>query len=210
MLTPEQKEHATELIEMGDKLEAVRYFQQTLQVDADQALLLAETLQQEIEAADTAEFKAMEQTIPASPTGLNVGKTVGSIFMGIGGVLIAIAAWLFYSNYTFQQRAVPVKVTVLSYETHQSRNDDGGSTTMYRPTFQYEFRGKTYTYESNGSSSSPEFNEGESVDALLDPEDPTEILIQSFMEQWFAIVLLSGMGIVFGGLGFVVNKQLGK
>jgi hypothetical protein len=135
---------------------------------------------------------------------------VGGIFMGIGGLLLGIALILLYSNYTFSKRALPIKCLVLSYETYQSRNDDGGSTTMYRPTFQYEFRGKTYTYESNSSSSSPEFQAGEMVDALIDPEEPTEILIESFMEQWFAIVLLGGMGTVFGGLGFLVFRQLGK
>lgn len=211
MLTPEQKQHVRELIDMGDKLEAVRYLQNTLNISADQALLLAEKLQQEIESEDETQFRAMAAELQQKhATGINVGKTVGGIFMGIGGLLLGIALILLYSNYTFSKRALPIKCLVLSYETYQSRNDDGGSTTMYRPTFQYEFRGKTYTYESNSSSSSPEFQAGETVDALIDPEEPTEILIASFMEQWFAIVLLGGMGTMFGGLGFLVFRQLGK
>jgi hypothetical protein len=56
-LTPEQKEHAIELIEMGEKLQAVRYFQETLNVSAEEALLLTEKLEEEIDGAVVEEIK---------------------------------------------------------------------------------------------------------------------------------------------------------
>jgi hypothetical protein len=211
MLTPEQKQHVIELIDMGDQLEAVRYLQNTLHISAEQAMVLAEKLQQEIETENEAAFRAKAAELQQKhSSGTNVGKTVGGIFMVIGIIFLVIAGLIVYFNYTFTQRAVTIKGKVLSYETYESRNDDGGSTTMYRLAFQYEYQGKTYTHVSSGASSSPEFQEGEELDIMVDPKDPDEILINSFMEQWFASVLLGGMGVVFGGLGFLVYKQLGK
>ena len=65
---------------------------------------------------------------------------------------------------------------------------------MYRPTFEYAFLGKTYTHESSTSSSSPEYEIEEEVDVLVDPDDPREILIDSFWERSFLSRLLGIIG----------------
>lgn len=210
MLTEEQKEHAIELISMGDKLEAVRYFQQTLGVNAEQALTLTEKLEQEIKVEDEAAFAELEKTMPDPNNGLNVGKLVGRIFMGVGGVMLVIVAFILYSNYSFSKRAEPIKVKVVEYRSYESRNDNGSYTTMFTPVYQYEYKGKPYTYVSTTSSSSQEFQAGEWVDALVDPQNPNEILVDSFMGKWFLPLLLGFMGILFGGIGFVVFRVLGK
>jgi hypothetical protein len=210
MLTPEQKEHAIELIEMGDKLEAVRYFQETLKVNADEALLLAEKLQQEIDAETEARFKSLEQMMPTPGKGLNVGRLVGGIFMGVGGIMLTIVAFVLYSNYNFSQRAETIKAKLIEYQSYESRNDNGSYTTMYTPVFKYEYKGQSYTHVSTTSSSSREFQIDEMVNVLVDPENPHEILVDSFMDKWFLPLLLGIMGIVFGGLGFIVFRALGK
>lgn len=210
MLTPEQKEHATELIEMGDKLEAVRYFQETLNVNADQALLLAEKLQEEIDGETAARFKELEQSMSTAGKGLNVGRLVGGIFMGVGGIMLTIVAFVLYSNYNFSQRAETIKAKLIDYQSYESRNDNGSSTTMYTPVFQYEYKGQSYTHISTTSSSSREFQIDQMVNVLVDPENPHEILVDSFMGKWFLPLLLGIMGMVFGGLGFIVYRALGK
>lgn len=210
MLTPEQKEHATELIEMGDKLEAVRYFQETLKINADQALLLAEKLQQEIDGETEARFKEMEKMMPAPGKGLNIGRLVGGIFMGVGGIMLFVVAGILYSNNKFAQRAEPIKAKLIEYRSYESRNDNGSYTTMYTPVFQYEYKGKPYTHVSTTSSSSQEFQLDEMVNVLVDPENPHEILVDSFMDKWFLPLLLGLMGVVFGGMGFIVFRVLGK
>lgn len=209
-LTPEQKEHAVGLIETGDKLEAVRYLQETLMVTAEQALVLTEKLEQEVEATPLLEeFKSLQEEASRKPA-TNVGRMVGIIFMSLGGIMLAVVIYLIQSNYQFAQRAIPVKGKVISFDSYESDDDDGGSTTMYRPTFQYEFQGKTYTHESSTSSSSPSYEIDEEVDVLVDPNDPTAILINSFWEKWFLPVLLGCMGIMFSGMGYMVYRVLGK
>lgn len=209
-LTPEQREHAEELIRMGEKLDAVRYFQNTLGITADQALVLAEKLEEEIESSPLLdEFKALQSEATRKP-GVNVGRLVGTIFMSVGGILLAVVVFLIVSNYKFSQRAILVKGKVIDYDSYVSTDDDGSSTTMFRPTFEYAYAGKTYTHVSSTSSSSPEYEISEMVDVLVDPDEPQEILIDNFWERWFLPVLLGFMGTMFAGMGYLVFRILGK
>lgn len=210
-LTPEQKEHAVELISMGDKLEAVRYFQLVLNIDAAQALTLAEKLQEEIEAEDDAALQDFEQQHTRLKTsGANVGRIVGALFMGIGMVMLAIVCYLIYSHQQFENRAKVVKATLTTYQSYNSRDNDGSSTTMYTPVFEYEFKGITHTHVSNTSSSSKDYEIGERVDMMVNPDAPQDVLIDSFMGKWFLPMLLGVMGAVFTGMGYLVYAVLGK
>jgi hypothetical protein len=208
-LTPEQKEHAIDLIEMGEKLEAVRYFQEVLNIDAEQALLLAEKLEQEVETGpDLQELRQTHEELKSS--GANVGRIVGLVFMGIGMVMLAVVFYLIYSHQQFEKKAVTVKGTVVEFQSYESRNKNNSSTTMYTPVFEYAFKGKKYTYVSTSSSNIKEYEVGEPLDILVDPENPSEVLVNSFMEKWFLPLLLGFMGALFSGLGYVVFAVLGK
>jgi hypothetical protein len=81
---------------------------------------------------------------------------------------------------------------------------------MYTPTFEYEFNGQSYTHVSSTSTSSKEFEIGQTISILVDPKDPQEILVNSFMEKWFVPLLLGGIGIVFTGMGYLVFRLLGR
>ncbi len=209
-LTPEQKEHAIELIEMGEKLEAVRYFQQVLHIDAEQALLLAETLEKEVEPESEIDMQEFHQRHEAMKrSGTKVGRLVGLIFMSIGMVLLAIAGYLIYAHQQFEKNAVTVKGTVVEFQSYISNNDNS-STTMYTPVFEYEYKGKKYTYVSTSGSNVKEYEVGERIDILVDPENPDDVLVNSFMEKWFVSVLLGFMGTLFTGLGYLAFAVLGK
>jgi cytoskeletal protein RodZ len=208
-LTPEQKEHAIDLIEMGEKLEAVRYFQEVLNIDAEQALLLAEKLEQEVEAGpDMQELSQKHEEIKRS--GANVGRLVGLIFMSIGMVMLVFVFYLLYTHQQFEKNAHTVNGTVVEFQSYESRNENSSSTTMYTPVFEYEFKGKKYTYVSTSSSNIKEYEVGEPLEILVDPENPSEVLVNSFMEKWFLPLLLGFMGALFTGLGYVALTVLGK
>jgi len=210
-LLSEQKEHAVQLIEMGDNLEAVRYLQQTLQITAEQALVLTEKLKEEVEASPLLdEFKAMQQELSQKPS-INLGRLVGSIFMSVGAIMLVVVAYLIVSNYQFTQRAKVVTGKVTNYDSYQSyHKDNSGSTTMYTPTFEYTFNGKIYSHKSTTSSSSKSFDIGESVEILVDPSDPHSILIHDFFDEWFLSILLGIMGTMFTGMGYLAYRILGK
>jgi cytoskeletal protein RodZ len=208
-LTPEQKEHAIELIEMGEKLEAVRYFQEVLNIDAEQALLLAEKLEQEVEAGPAMQ-ELHQKHEEMKRSGTNVGRLVGLIFMSIGMVMLAVVVYLLYAHQQFEKNALTVKGTVVEFQSYESRNNNSSSTTMYTPVFEYEFKGKKYTHVSTSSSNIKEFEVGEPLDILVDPENPAEVFVNSFMEKWFLPLLLGFMGALFTGLGYVAFAVLGK
>lgn len=208
-MTPEQKEHAIELIEMGNQLDAVRYLQETLDITSEQALILAEKLEEETESELEKEFKFMQDEMHQKPS-INIGRLVGGIFMGLGVIMLAIAAYFIVSNYKFSERAITVKGKVIDYDSYESRNDDGGSTTMFTPIFEYEFQSKTYTHKSSTSSSSQDYELDELVDVLVDPDNPKEILIDSFWEKWFVSVLLGFLGTLFTGMGYLAYRVFGK
>jgi len=208
-LTPEQKEHAIDLIEMGEKLEAVRYFQQTLQLDAEQALALTEKLEAEIEAGSDLDAEFETKVLDQQPAGANVGKLVGFVFMSIGIIMLSVVLYLIYSYQQFEKRAKVVKGNVTDYQTHISQSDNS-STTMYAPVFEYVYKGKTRTYVSTTSSNYKEYELGKSLDMFVDPEHPEEVLVNSFSEKWFLPMLLGFMGILFTGLGYLAYRMLDR
>lgn len=207
-LTPEQKEHAIDLIEMGEKLEAVRYFQQVLAIDAEQALLLAEKLEKEVEPElDQQEFQQKAEEMKRS--GAKVGRLVGLIFMSIGLVLLVVAGYFVYDHQQFEKTAVTVTGTVVDFHSYVSNNDNS-STTMYSPIFEYEYEGKKYTFESNSGSNVKAYDVGERIDILVNPENPADVLVNSFMEKWFVPALLGFLGTMFTGFGYVAFAVMGK
>jgi hypothetical protein len=48
------------------------------------------------------------------------------------------------------------------------------------------------------------------VDVLVDPEEPTEVLIDSFWMIWFVPILLGFLGTLFTGLGSLAYFLFGK
>ena len=216
MLSEEQKNKARELIEFGDKLEAVRYLQHQLSITADQALKLAEKLEEDLNNEGIAESEKLDEKLNelkkefGAKKQLNVGRLVGSIFMVVGSIMLAVAAYVTYANNQFSKRAIPVSGEVISYSSYESNDDDGGTTTMFTPTFSYTYNGKNYTHASNVSSSGQDYQIGEKVDVLVDPDDPTEVLIDSFWEKWLIVVILGFLGIMFAGMGYMVHVVLGK
>lgn len=212
-MTPEQKEEAASLIRMGEKLEAVRFLQETLNIDAEQALLLAEKLEEEEEKSDTSDLrKQLEKAKQemSSSKGFKMGVTVGLIFMSLGILMLAFGFYFFYDNYQFAKRAVPVVGHVVDYDSYYSTDDDGGGSTMYTPIYEYTYQGNKKTHASSVSSSGRDFDIGEEVEILVDPDDPNEILVNTFWDRYFAVVILGFLGSLFTGLGYMAYRLMGK
>ena len=202
-LTPEQKQHVIWLLQNGNKLEAVKYFKETLNIGLQDAHELTEKLQEEIGPSS----RSFGGTVKP---GSKIGRWVGLGFMFIGIIMLAAVAYIVISNNKFEQRATPAKGKVIDFTTHESSDDDGGSTTMFAPVFEYEYNGQTYQHTSSTSSSSPEYDVGEEVEVLVDPQNPYEVLVNTFWEKWFLSVVLGIMGTMFTGMGFIAYRLFGK
>lgn len=211
-MTLDQKEQALHLLRMGEKLEAVRYLQDVLKVNPEQALQLAEKLDEEEEKNENNDLRKRFNELKAkmeSPPSAKLPRTVGLIFMGIGIIMLASVVYLMYTDYHFTKKAASVTGEVLSYDSYYSSDSDGGGSTMYTPTFSYSYNGKEYTFTSSTSSSSPEFKIGEAVEILVDPDDPNNVLVNSFWERYLISVILGFLGAMFSGLGYMAFKIFG-
>jgi len=206
-LTSEQRAQIQQLMMESDELAVVRYLQNTFKLSAEESLLLAEKLKAEYEA----QTPSMPQHIfvrMRSGKAPNVGKIVGSVFLGFGLIMLTVVSYLIYSDFTFQQRAIPITGTLVDFETSYSTDDDGGSTLMYAGIYEYEYNGKKYKHYSNTSSSSPPGQTGEQVEVLLDPDDPSRVTINTFGERWTLVLILGILGTIFTVVGYFVRKAL--
>lgn len=209
-MTPEQKDHALFLIDAGDKLEAVRYLQQTLNVNAEQALALTEKLEEESGNNELLNrFNELKSKLGSKPS-TRFPRIVGLAFMSIGLIMLSAVAFLAYRDYQFSLRAIPVTGKVTANESYYSSDSDGGGTTMYTPTFEYSFNGAIHTHKSNVSSSEMDYSIGESVEILVNPDDPQQILVNEFWERWTLPLILGFLGLMFSGLGYMAYRLFGN
>jgi hypothetical protein len=206
-VTDEQKEHIEELIESGEKLEAIRYAQQTFGLDAEQAITMVERLEQHLETVVDAELEQSIKELKTSTS--NLPNIVGGIFSTIGLILIVLAAWFGYRSYSFLEIAVPVPGIVKEFkETREYDKEDRSEYTLFWPIVNYHFESKDYTWQSNVGSSSPSYEIGDQIPLLIDPAKPGQPEENSFFSNWFLPLLLGSVGLIFAGVGIVILRML--
>jgi hypothetical protein len=123
-------------------------------------------------------------------------KVFSIVFLLIGLTMLGIGGWLANQSRELLDTGerVSAKVTSMSSST-----DSEGDTT-YAPVYTYTYRGEQRTYTA-GVSSSSQPTIGESETLYVDPENPSSVKADSFMDMWFLPALLGGMGIVFTAIG---------
>lgn len=206
--TEEQKAEVEFLLESGDKLKAVRYIQEHFGLNADQAIAFAEQLEKQMDLDDHLELERTRHELTTSTSNLN--KVLFTIFGGIGAILLVIGLIIGWNSYRFLQVAQPVTGKIVDFTSYESIDkDDGTRTTMYTPTIEYTWNGKTSVVKHNISTSNQP-TIGEPIDLLIDPDEPTQPEEDSFFSNWFVTILMSAMGFVFLTVGIVIRRTFGK
>ena len=206
-LTPDQKKHVEDLLRQGDELAVVRYLQNNLGLSADEALKLTEKLDKTVEESPEVKMSQfMAQASARSMRDSNASKWVGGIFLFFGLVMLGVTSYIFYSNYTFAQTAVPVIGKVVDFDISYSTDDDGNTSTMYSGVFEYEYDGEMYRHTGEVASSSPDYDRGEEVEILIDPNNPNHALVNTFWDRWFVILIVGFFGVTFTGAGYMVLR----
>ena len=113
-------------------------------------------------------------------------------FGGVASLLLTIAAIIFYFNQRAANQYARIEGVVI-------RNEYKGG--MARPVIAYSWEGKDLTYTGNTYTSPPAFDENEKVELFVNPNDPSDIWINSFTERWLAMTIVGGLGLLF--LGFL-------
>ncbi len=121
-LTDEQQEELDVLINSGEKLEAIRYAQQTIGLDAESAISLVEKLEKQYEEEDEAAFATTVKEHEKSMS--NVPAIIGGIFGGIGVLLLVLGAYFGYRTQTFLETAVAIPGIVKEYRESEAYNSE--------------------------------------------------------------------------------------
>ncbi|MBL7859016.1 MAG: DUF3592 domain-containing protein [Cyclobacteriaceae bacterium] len=205
-ITDEQKEHLTFLLETGEQLEAVQYAQESLGLNAEQALAFVKRLEDEIKTQDELEFDAIR--VEHEKISTNLPRMLGMIFSTIGLILLGLGLFFGNREYNFGKRAERISGKVLAYEKVINYDSAGRPMTMFAPLIEYQLQGKTIQYHSTTSYSNPPYEVDELVPLLVDPAHPREPEIDSFFDRWFLTTLLSFIGLIFTAAGYVIMRFL--
>ena len=113
-------------------------------------------------------------------------------FGGVSILLLSISALLFYFDQRAANQFIKIEGTVI-----RNQFKDG----MARPVISYSWEGKDLTYADNTYTNPPAFERGEKVELFVNPNDPSDVWVNSFISRYLAMIIVGGIGLVF--LGFL-------
>ncbi|UII34008.1 DUF3592 domain-containing protein [Fulvivirga ulvae] len=177
-----QKQYIRGLLIKGRKIEAIKYLRTNFDLTLRDAKRLAELIDEDI-----ADDEYIRRPGPFSGGGVAI---LTIVFGLVGVIMLGVAIHLYTSNRSFVREAEQTVAIVVSNPS--------------QPVFEYEINGQIYTYYSNVESDPPSYSMGEEVPIYVNPSNPNDVLINTFMDRWFLISLLGGMGVIFLGVSMLV------
>lgn len=129
-------------------------------------------------------------------------RSFGLVFLGVGLLLLAIAAGSFLYGAWFRAQSQAVDGTVV--EVALRHYADGNA---YCPVIRYSVSGgRTHTHNSDICSWPSSYQVGERVRLFVNRSDPERVQLNDFFSIWFFPLLMGFIGAIFSGIGFWINK----
>lgn len=189
------------LVAAGEKIEAIKLLRKHHPVSLADAVPLVEWIAKNdptIPMPQAATVPGGEG--PASRRG-RAGNSMGWarwLFLGVGLILLGVAAWLYWSEVVFRREAVRVEAVVV---------DNLPSRRSFTPVFEYTWNGEKLRSESNFASAvngRPVYKVGEKVVVMVQAKEPERVHVDSWFGSWFACTVVGGIGVVFTIIGTCV------
>ena len=180
------KEEAIRLLRKGQRDQAKIVFQSRLQISSEEADRLIETL-----VSETA--KLSPPTLPARAihaTGCISAflLILSSLFGFIALTFIIFAGISYYMSNPFDNGAEATgKVISLEW------NDTGGAV----PVLEYDWQGQVKEAKGTIFYTPPQYEVGEDIPILINPENPDEIILNNFNERYEFTVIFGAVGAFF-------------
>ncbi len=173
------KTEVVRLLQNRRKLEAVKYVQNHLNIGLNEALMMVEEVEKEINP----NYKSF------NPTGClrRVAKGVGIIFGVVGIIFLGSGGITFY----FQSQSIDNSDLVTATVIEMQYLESGSA-----PVVEFEWKGEKRSYQSNTYSTTPDYQVNDTVSLYISREDPNEIVLNTFMERYALIVGLGVIGTV--------------
>ena len=130
---------------------------------------------------------------------INTGNNIFVVvFTGVGILLLTIAGIVYSYQYNIKSKAILTNAIVKELRPYGN---------AYAVVFGYYDDDVYIESESGSVSTSPGFDVGEKVQIWISDNDPYNILmINSFINRWLAIIILSSIGFLFCLFGLLIYK----
>lgn len=165
------------------------------------------------EAEFDAEFEKMNKEV-GQIKGPAVEKIILSVFTGISVLMLLIAGIASFSNIMKinREESAPGKVVDVISRREYINEQDRVTQDFFYPVIEYTSNdGKRHHVQLNEGSSSPEYEVGDDVTVLYNPEHPLEARIKSFGSSalmWILPGITGVLGIAFLGAVMAVRKLM--
>lgn len=136
----------------------------------------------------------MARLRPGSLVYFLIFAVVGALFAAIGSVI------LFSSVRERSLCTVNVPAKVIRMESRRSSGKRGTSIS-YAPVVEYTYNGETYVFISSVSSNPPKYHAGESVEVMINPDEP----VTAYIAGDSSLYLLCGICIAVGLISIVIG-----
>lgn len=133
-------------------------------------------------------------------------QTAGLIVMGVGiGCLVGCPIALVRTK-RFLARARETHGTVVALEESRSTSGNG---TAYYPVIHYQtHEGSQHEVTATVGGNPPDFQVGDSVAVLYDPENPETMRLDASLHIWFPSILLGVFGVIFTLMGYGMMNSI--
>lgn len=128
-------------------------------------------------------------------------KKILSIFLLVGLVLLGFSGYLAWNSYQLNRTGNIASGEIIDYQSHYSREDNA---TYYYPIIKFSPKqGEDVTIVSAIGSSSPDYQQGHSIDLLYSTDQPHKAIIYDFKSIWLESIIIGVMGSVFFLVGLI-------
>ena len=134
---------------------------------------------------------------PVNASATTVGALVMAFLLLVGGIFAGVGTILKKHDAKVRERCTDeVNALVTDYKT----NGNG----LRSPLYEYEYKGKTYTFHTNTYSTDPPYSKGDSAELLVNPDKPEEAFVPADETADFLSTLFQIMGFGVMGIGVIV------
>jgi len=177
-------------LHQGKKIEAIKFVRETLSISLLEAKDVVELAEKELKASGLYHPPTATRNSPVF---------IFSIFAFIGVIFLAVATGIYWKDYKNTKNSIstPGVVTKLNYQ--------GNGTA---PVVEYMWQGEKRIYSGDVFSSPSAFEVGETVEMLVNVDNPYVVVINQVTERYLLVIVFGFMGVVFafiGGLGMKLN-----
>ena len=176
------KEEVIRLLQENKKIEAVKRVKTDLNTGLKEAFVLVE----EVDKATNPNYRSVNLNAGCLGNGFRAFAVIFG-FIGLG--FIGITGILYYLQHQTIKNSDITKGVVVDFRI----GNEGGSA----PVISYEIDNKKKFYYSNTYSSPPAYEMKEEVSLFVNRSDPDDVIVDTFMDRWFLMVLFGGIGSFF-------------